>query len=236
MIRRCGARPAVLLLAPLLLAASCGLKGADEAGPGAGAGAGAAGGSSSTGAGAGSGGAATGATVDGGAPPSTPMATAAPATTVDPGSLPQTETKPVVDSREFQARLDALWQGIVTDDADKAMAFFFPLSAYKQVKGISDPVGDWNNRLVAIYKREVHDLHKVLGANAASAELLGMDVPSANAAWIKPGVEYNKGAYWRVLGSKVRYRVNGKTQSFVVQSMISWRGEWYVVHLTAPPR
>ena len=27
--------------------------------------------------------------------------------------------------------------------------------------------------------------------------------------------------------------VNGQKKSFVVKSMISWRGEWYVVHLTS---
>ena len=57
-----------------------------------------------------------------------------------------------------------------------------------------------------------------------------------NATWINPNVEYNKLGYWRVYGTKVRYSVNGVQNSFVVQSLISWRGEWYVVHLTAPPR
>jgi len=29
----------------------------------------------------------------------------------------------------------------------------------------------------------------------------------------------------------VRYRVDGQERTFPVTSMISWRGQWYVVHL-----
>jgi hypothetical protein len=63
--------------------------------------------------------------------------------------------------------------------------------------------------------------------------LLGIDVPESQAQWISPGVEYNKGSYWRVYGSRIRYALNGQTESFPVASLISWRGEWYVVHLSS---
>ena len=59
-----------------------------------------------------------------------------------------------------------------------------------------------------------------------------MAVPNA-AQWILPGVEYNKGSYWRVYGTTVTYTVGGESRSFPITSMISWRGEWYVVHLGA---
>lgn len=175
---------------------------------------------------------------DGSASPTALPATTVPVatTTVDPGSLPQTEDKPTTDSYDFERRVRSLWEGIVEDDPAIANEFFFPLSAYKQVKSLQDPTSDWNNRLVSIYDSEIHTLHQGLGSDPSEATFEGIDVPMQNAVWINPGVEYNKLGYWRVYGTKVRYSVDGVEKSFPIQSLISWRGEWYVVHLTAPPR
>jgi len=35
-----------------------------------------------------------------------------------------------------------------------------------------------------------------------------------------------------VYGTRLIYEVKGKERSLEVTSLISWRGEWYVVHLT----
>jgi hypothetical protein len=110
------------------------------------------------------------------------------------------------------------------------LPLFFPLSAYIQVKSISDPASDWNQRLVANYQKDIHALHASLGPAASTAQLTGIDVP-ANAQWIQPGVEYNQGSYWRVEGSQGHYTVGGAPGSFPIASMISWRGHWYIVHL-----
>ena len=69
-------------------------------------------------------------------------------------------------------------------------------------------------------------------ATAASARFTGVTVPDA-AQWILPGVEYNKGSYWRVYGSTLNYAAGGRSGSFTIASMISWRGQWYVVHLAS---
>ena len=120
----------------------------------------------------------------------------------------------------------------MSGNPETALPFFFPLGAYRQVKAISDVDGDYNNRLVANYELDIAALHKSLGATAGQAQFVEVQVPSAAAQWIKPGVEYNKGAYWRVYDSTVIYTVNGQRRSFPIKSMISWRGQWYVVHLT----
>jgi hypothetical protein len=133
----------------------------------------------------------------------------------------------------FEERVHALWDAIVTDEPDRAMPFFFPLGAYQQVKDIGDPASDWKRRLVAAYKHDIHALHARLGADAPHATLVGIDLPEAHARWVDPGEEYNKIGYYRVFGSKLRYEVDGQARSFDVKSLISWRGEWYVVHLSA---
>jgi hypothetical protein len=167
----------------------------------------------------------------------TPPPTTAPTTTttIDPGTLPQTMDKPDAADPTFAARNQALWQAIVADDPSIAVPAFFPLTAYQQVKDLKDPTSDWHNRLIGAFDADIHTYHKALGTNADKAQLVGVDVPATAAQWITPHVEYNKLPYWRVYGTTLRYSVNGKVQSFKVASLISWRGQWYVVHLASIP-
>jgi hypothetical protein len=167
--------------------------------------------------------------------PITPVAPAATTTTVaptpiDPGQLPQTHDRPTASGPAFDARVHGLWQAIVEDKPDLAMPFFFPLTAYEQVKALPDPAKDWQQRLVMAYRNDVHVLHLSLG-NPGTAVLASSDVPDALATWINPGVETNKIGYFRVYGSTIHYLVDGTKHYFTVASLISWRGEWYVVHL-----
>lgn len=160
--------------------------------------------------------------------------TAATADAGDTGSQPQTKERPKAEGELFAARSAALWDAIVHDDPDRGMPFFFPLSAYKQVKDVGSPEGDWKHRLVAAYKRDIHALHARLGDKAESAKLVRFDVPDDRAKWVEPDEEYNKLGYWRVYGTRIVYTSGESTRerSFEVSSLISWRGQWFVVHLT----
>jgi hypothetical protein len=150
----------------------------------------------------------------------------------DPGALPQTRDKPPATSPALDARAQTLWDAIVHDDGDRGLPFFFPVSAYEQVKAIAYPASDWRRRLVAAYKRDISGLHKRLGDKAESAKLVRLEIPDDRARWVEPNEESNKLGYWRVYGTRIVYEVDGKERSFEVSSLISWRGEWYVVHLT----
>ena len=163
-----------------------------------------------------------------GGSPSPPVATAP--TTTDPGGLPQTTDRPTGDDPVFQAHLQALWRAVVDGDPSEGMQSFFPLSAYVQVKSIWDPVHDYQSRLVPDFDADVLTEHDSLGPDIATAELTSVSVPPT-AVWVRPGTEYNKGGYWRVYGATVEYTVGGRPRSFTIASLISWRGEWYVVHL-----
>lgn len=131
----------------------------------------------------------------------------------------------------FQANVQDLWQAIVTDDPAAAMPFFFPKSAYLQVKAISNPAADYQNRLIDWYRLDIHAAHALLGVQASQAQFVSVAVPAGQVAWIVPGVEYNKGSYYRVFGTRLTYKLGGKTKSIGLFSLISWRGEWYIVHL-----
>ncbi len=151
----------------------------------------------------------------------------------DPGLLPQTRDKPSSTSAGFQARAATLFRAIAEDDPKIGMAFFFPVTAYAQVKAVQNPQADWKRRLVSAYERDIHALHERLGARAGEAKLLRVEVPE-RAKWVEPDEEYNKIGYFRVYGTKLVYASGdgGPERTLGVSSLISWRGEWYVVHLT----
>lgn len=168
--------------------------------------------------------------------PSTPAPPPTSSPSVDPGTLPQTKTMPTDTDPQFTAGVNALWQGIVDDNPQEALPFFFPKSAYLQVKALSDAGADYQNRLIGFYDLDIHAAHRLLGSGAKDAKLVGVSVPAKAAEWILPGEETNKLSYYRVYGSRLTYTEGGKTKSFGLFSLISWRGEWYVVHFGPNPR
>lgn len=174
------------------------------------------------------------------------MTTAAPSTTtqtppsrpppprrprISPGSLPQTSRLPTAGTRVFRAQMHDLWQGIREDSLRTAIRAFFPEGAYAQLKAIGDPAADWQGRLVFDYGLDIGAAHAVLGAYAASARLLRVDVPETYAHWVPTGVCENGVGYYEVPNSRIVYREGGHVDSFGIASMISWRGVWYVIHL-----
>lgn len=146
--------------------------------------------------------------------------------------LPQTEQQPLTSSSSFQRRMRRVAQAILTGEVKKARSSFFPLLAYAQVKGVKNPEHDYRTRLLAHFERDLEKYHRDLGEQAAHATFLGITVPTARAEWMKRGSEGNRLGYFRVRHSKLRFRLaNGEERAFDLASLISWRGEWYVVHL-----
>ncbi len=151
-------------------------------------------------------------------------------TTTDPGTLPQTDAFPSASSPEFEARMASLWNGVATDSVEAALPAFFPESAYAQLKAIPDASGDYSERLVVEYGQDVAAAHALLGPGAA---LVGVQVDSGYGHWVPPGVCDNSVGYFEVPNARMVYSAGGQVASFGIASMISWRGEWYVVHLGA---
>lgn len=154
-------------------------------------------------------------------------------TTTDGGSLPQTGTYPSSSSPHFQAAMQALFTSIVDGTPPTASAAFFPQTAYVQLKAIGGASADYQQRLVADYDLDILAAHAVLGAGAAGATLTSVQVPMQYAHWIPSGECENDVGYFEVANTRVVYLEGGVTRSFGIASLISWRGEWYVVHLGA---
>jgi hypothetical protein len=156
-----------------------------------------------------------------------------PTSTTDVGSLPQTGTFPTAISPAFQAGMAALWQGVVAGSPDVARAAFFPESAYLQLKTIAGPGSDYSDRLLADFAADLGAAHALLGPDAGAASFVSVNVPEQYGHWVPPGVCDNRVGYYEVANSRVVYQEDGQVRSFGIASLISWRGEWYVVHLGA---
>jgi hypothetical protein len=203
---------------------------ATASGLGSGASSGAAGGNGSNGSSATNG--AGGASDDAGAAGTNDDAAVPELLAPDGGPLPQTQDMPSIESATYKVRLAHLWRAILEDKPELADDAFFPLVAYGQVKAVPKPEVDYERRLVAAFHRDLHAYHRKLGPKPEEAKFVELAVPTAKAHWVKPGEEYNKLGYNRVFNSKLRFqRADGKEGSLLVLSMISWRGEWYVVHV-----
>ncbi|HEY5375924.1 MAG TPA: hypothetical protein VIK01_19730, partial [Polyangiaceae bacterium] len=146
--------------------------------------------------------------------------------------LPPTDQRPTLSSSSFQQRIAAVAKAIISGDAEPAAAAFFPLVAYQQVKDVAKPERDYRFRLLANFKRDVLEYHHALGAAAADAKFSGVTVSERDTKWMAPGSEGNKLGYFRVLRSHLHFTLPaGRSRDLELTSLISWRGEWYVVHL-----
>lgn len=146
--------------------------------------------------------------------------------------MPQTEERPSLESPLFQLRTKLLLDAIVRDEPALARPFFFPVEAYEQVKAIAKPAQDWRHRLWRNFERDVHEYHAKLGADPQRASLERIEVREQASRWMKPSSEGNRIGYYRVTRSAIVGKTSdGKPLRLELTSMISWRGEWFVVHL-----
>lgn len=166
-------------------------------------------------------------------PGSTTTTLPPPTTTTGPGSLPQTGAFPSTTSPLFAANMAALWNAVVTNDLATGMPAFFPEPAYVQLKTVASASSDFTNRLQSDYGLDITAAHALLGPDPSSARFVSVDADSAYGHWINTGVCDNDVGYFELPNARVVYTVDGQTRSFGIASMISWRGEWYVVHLGA---
>ncbi len=123
-----------------------------------------------------------------------------------------------------------IWLAVTTGDPDYARPAFFPEKAYEQVKAIADPESDWQDRLWYDFTLDLAAVHKLVGKNATLTKVV---TPTQYAQWIPAGACYNSTGYWHLPGSRLVYREGGVTHSFGLASFISWRGDWYLIHLGA---
>ena len=135
------------------------------------------------------------------------------------------------------AMLRHLYLAISTDSPRSAYSLFFPRAAYVSMKVglIPNPALDYQDRLIAFFNLDVGAYHQRLAGHPAPT-FVRVNANPTLATWIAPGVCENRIGYWHVPGVRIVVRRAGRTMSVAVDSLISWRGVWYVVHLGPNPR
>jgi hypothetical protein len=146
------------------------------------------------------------------------------------GTLPQTSALPKTNAAAFDNAVHDLWLAVATGNPGYARPAFFPEKAYGQVKAIADPESDWQGRLWLDFTLDVAAVHKLIKPGATLTKVI---TPTGYEQWIPAGACYNSTGYWHLPGSRLVYREGGVTHSFGIASFISWRGDWYLIHLGA---
>jgi hypothetical protein len=146
------------------------------------------------------------------------------------GTLPQTSALPKTNVAAFNNAVHDLWLAVTTGNPDYARPAFFPEKAYEQVKAIAYPESDWQGRLWLDFTLDVAAVHKLIRPGATLTKVI---TPAEYEQWIPTGACYNSTGYWHLPGSRLVYREGGVTHSFGIASFISWRGDWYLIHLGA---
>jgi hypothetical protein len=154
-------------------------------------------------------------------------------TTTGPGALPQTGAFPSTSDPSFTAKMEDLWNGVSGGTSQSTVPAFLPEAAYIQLKAIGNAQADYTGRLVTEYEDDVIAAHALLRSSASAASLISVNVDSGFSHWVPPGTCYNRVGYFEVPNSRIVYAADGQVSSFGIASMISWRGEWYIVHLGA---
>lgn len=165
--------------------------------------------------------------------PAAPSDAATESLSATDGTAAQTEERPQPGDALTEARARALFEALVHDEPERGQVFFFPLDAYKQVKDSSAPESDWRHRLIAAYGRDLHEIHRAR-PHLKDATFVGLEIPETGVKWIKPGEEYNKIGYFRVFKSQLVYTTaSGERKTIELKSLISWRGKFFLVHLSS---
>ena len=159
------------------------------------------------------------------------------ATSNDPGRLAQTSTRPSTQPTTLASRLTPLWRALVSGDVLAARRLFFPRQAYLQMKRgvLTDPAADYAQRLVGFFTLDVGAYRRRL-VTGGPPSLVRVSVAPGDATWIGPHACENLIGYWHLPGVRLVYRHGSRISSVAIDSLISWRGVWYVVHLGPNPR
>ncbi len=108
----------------------------------------------------------------------------------------------------------------------------FPLVAYQQVKDVTKPERDYKFRLLANFKRAPTRVPSTPSAQRPTEQVRRRRRVRKGRQMDGARIEGNKLGYFRVLRSRLRFTLpTGRSREFELTSLISWRGEWYVVHL-----
>jgi hypothetical protein len=136
---------------------------------------------------------------------------------------------PAFTSEELTTRAKHLLEAIQKDDGELAGDIVFPRDAYLAVKDVADPGKDWDKKVLAAFRSQVHVLHhRTKGIERAVFTSFELGQPATEAL---PKKHDLRRMLWRSKRSRLGFTIDGKPSHFDVIEMTGWRGAWYVTKL-----
>jgi hypothetical protein len=93
---------------------------------------------------------------------------------------------------------------------------------------VKDPGRYWET-LHKTYVNDIHALHRKRKSWAGAT--FSRFERGSTPKWVKPGDEANKIGYYRSFRGRLRFEVNGESESIDVHTVITWQGRWFITHL-----
>ncbi|MEI7893530.1 MAG: hypothetical protein WCI05_10575 [Myxococcales bacterium] len=141
---------------------------------------------------------------------------------------PEDDGIPPTTSEELATRARHLLEAIAQDTPDFGLDMLFPRDAYASAREVRDPGKVWEKKLSAVYKKQIHRLHKKKGIERA--QFVGLEIGRSIVSQL-PRHGGWKRSVWVVRHSKLAYNIDGKTYRINIAEMTSWRGSWYITRL-----
>jgi hypothetical protein len=136
---------------------------------------------------------------------------------------------PPSSSEELTTRARHLLDAVRHDDPGLALDIVFPRDAYLLVKDAADPGKQWDTKVITLFQRQVHALHRrTRGIDRAQFVTFEIGEPVVQAV---PKKHDLRRSLWRVRHSRLTYTIDGKAMHIDFSEMLSWRGSWYVTKL-----
>ena len=146
--------------------------------------------------------------------------------------LVQTLTKPPLHDPALDQRMAHLFYGLRDYNNTEADLAFLPMRYYVVLKQGGGNEADWKNRLIGHYHAQLAQLRAQFRGVLPGSTYNGYLIKSATAHTVPVGAEENKAPYWQVYMTTMAFKdKNGNSHTFIINTMISFRGAWYVVHV-----
>ena len=138
------------------------------------------------------------------------------------------EQIPATTSEDLTARGKHMLEAITHDNPDLGADMLFPRDAYIAVKDVSDPGRLWDRKVLPLWTKRIHKLHRHHGMERA--QFVAIEIGHTVLQPLPKRNEWKK-SLWMVKKSKLVYSIDGKTMRLDLPEMTAWRGAWYVSRL-----
>lgn len=116
---------------------------------------------------------------------------------------------------------------------------FYPRNAYLNLKTnqIANPASDYASRLLAFFHLDEAAYRRTIYIEHPGARLIKVEVGASNVGLIPAGSCENNASYFHLPGVRAVFIDAAHTVfSVAINSLITWRNQWYIVHLGPNPR